>query len=134
MDILGGFFDEAVGATAPAREIWAAGIGARVGFLVTPQILTFVDGGWTPTRFGNVNFPRGRISLPEQTFNGGFIDGGTEVAVPAVWGLYWRNEYRLSSYRAKDLQFSVNGMPIVFFDHQSATVQTITTALVWKFH
>jgi opacity protein-like surface antigen len=32
MDLHGGFFDEAVGLTAPSREIWAAGLGARLGF------------------------------------------------------------------------------------------------------
>ena len=131
MDLHGGFFDEAAQVTgAPVREIWAGGVGARIGFLVTPQILTYVNGGWTPTRFDAVNFPGTRASLPGQTFNGGFIGGGTEN----VPGLFWRNEYRLSSYRATNLQFSVNGMPIDFFDHQSATVQTITTSLILKFH
>jgi outer membrane immunogenic protein len=102
--------------------------------LVTPQILTYVNGGYTPTRFDNVNFPASRISLPGQTFNGGFIGGGTEVAVAALPGLYWRNEYRLSSYRATDVQFFAAGAPIAFFDHQTANVQTITTSLVYKFH
>lgn len=134
MDLHGGFFDEATGATAPSREIWAAGLGARIGFLVTPQILTYVNGGYTPTRFDSVNFANTPISLPGQTFNGGFIGGGTEVAVASVPGLYWRNEYRLSSYRAANPQFSVAGMPIAFFDHQTANVQTITTPLVYKFH
>jgi hypothetical protein len=83
MDLHGGFFDEAVGLTAPSREIWAAGLGARLGFLVTPQILTYVNGGYTPTRYDNVNFPGTTVSLPGQTFNGGFNGGGTEVAVAA---------------------------------------------------
>ena len=109
MDLHGGFFDEAVGLTAPSREIWAAGLGARLGFLVAPQILTYVNGGYTPTRYDNVNFPGTTVSLPGQTFNGGFNGGGTEVAVAAVPGLYWRNEYRLSSYRATNLQFSRAG-------------------------
>ena len=126
MDLHGGFFDEAVGLTAPSREIWAAGLGARLGFLVAPQILTYVNGGYTPTRYDNVNFPGTTVSLPGQTFNGGFNGGGTEVAVAAVPGLYWRNEYRLSSYRATNLQFSRAG--------KRANVQTITTSLVYKFH
>jgi hypothetical protein len=99
------------------------------------QVLTYVNGGWTSTRFSGVNFPpSGAVALPAQTFSGGFIGGGAEFAVATVPGLYWRNEYRLSSYRPTDLQFSVSGMPIDFFDHQSATVQTITTSVIWKFH
>lgn len=35
---------------------------------------------------------------------------GTEVAVAAFPGLYWRSEYRLAAYRAADLQFSFNGV------------------------
>ena len=108
--------------------------GAGIGGRPTPQVLTYVNGGWTSTRFSGVDFPRGQIKLPVQTFSGGFIGGGAEFAVAAVPGLFWRNENRLSSYRATDLQFSVAGMPIAFFDHQSATVQTITTSLIWKFH
>jgi len=70
--------------------------------------------------------------LPTQTFSGGFIGGGAEFAVAAVPGMFRRNEYRLPSSQATDLQFSVAGMAIVFFDHQSATVQTITTSLILR--
>jgi hypothetical protein len=109
--------------------------GAGIGGRPTPQVLTYVNGGWTSTRFSGVNFPpSGAVALPAQTFSGGFIGGGAEFAVATVPGLYWRNEYRLSSYRPTDLQFSVSGMPIDFMDHQSATVQTITTSVIWKFH
>ena len=109
---------------------WAA--GGRIGVLVTSQVLTYVNGGWTSTRSSGVDFPRGQITLPAQTFSGGFIGGGAEFAVAAVPGMFRRNEYRLPSSRATDLQFSVAGMAIVFFDHQSATVQTITTSLILR--
>jgi hypothetical protein len=48
--------------------------------------------------------------------------------------LYWRNEYRYAGYGSADLQFSVNGVPITAFNHESKNVQTITTSLIWKFH
>lgn len=27
------------------------GVGGRIGYLVTPQILAYVNGGWSSTRF-----------------------------------------------------------------------------------
>jgi len=45
------------------------------------------------------HFPGGVLSWPAHIFSGGFVGGGTEIAVAAVPGLYWRNEYRLACYR-----------------------------------
>jgi hypothetical protein len=74
------------------------------------------------------------VTLPSHTFTGGFIGGGTEVAVTAIRGPYWRSEYRLASYRSADLPLSFDGVPENEFNHESKSVQTITTSLVWKFH
>ena len=75
------------------------------------------------------------FTLPGHTFNGGFIGGGTEVAVAAFPGLYWRNEYRYAAYGSADLPFSggVAGA-LGILNHESKSVQTITTSLVWKFN
>jgi hypothetical protein len=74
------------------------------------------------------------VNSRAHTFGGGFIGGGTEVAVAAVPGLYWRNEYRFAAYGSADLQFFASGTPTGTFNHETKTVQTITTSLVWKFH
>ena len=87
MDLHGGFADITVDLTAPEKESWAAAVGGRIGLLIAPQILTYVNGGWTSTRFDAVNFPPGVVTLPAHTFSGGFIGGGTEIAVAAVPGL-----------------------------------------------
>jgi outer membrane immunogenic protein len=122
------------------KESSAAAAGARIGYLVTPQILTYVNGGWSSTRFDGVSFANVTdgtatgFTLPGHTFSGGFIGGGTEVAVATFPGLYWRNEYRYAGYGSADLQFSVNGVPSTAFNHESKSVQTITTSLIWKFH
>ena len=106
---------------------------------MTPQILSYVNGGWSSTRFDGVTFANvtggaSGFTLPGHTFNGGFIGGGTEVAVTALPGLYWRSEYRYAAYGSADLQFSVNGAPSIAFNRESKNVQTITSSLVWKFH
>jgi outer membrane immunogenic protein len=122
------------------KESSAAAAGGRIGYLVTPQILTYVNGGWSSTRFDSVSFANVTdgtatgFTLPGHTFSGGFIGGGTEVAVAALPGLYWRNEYRYAGYGSADLQFSVNGVPTNAFNHESKNVQTITTSMIWKFH
>ncbi len=122
------------------KESSAATAGGRIGYLVTPQILTYVNGGWSSTRFDGVTFDvvttgaATGFTLPGHTFSGGFIGGGTEVAVVALPGLYWRNEYRYAAYGSADLPFFRNGAPTIDFNHESKTVQTITTSLIWKFH
>jgi outer membrane immunogenic protein len=135
---LGGVEELVVGTE---KESSAVAAGGRIGYLVTPQILAYVNGGWSSTKFNGVTFdpqisgktPTG-VTLPSHTFNGGFIGAGTEVAVAAFPGLYWRSEYRLASYRSADLPFSLGGVPENEFNHESKSVQTITTSLVWKFH
>lgn len=141
MDVHGHLVDTQFLLIGTEKESSAAAVGGRLGYLITPQILTYVNGGWSSTRFDGVTFNVSTtgastgVTLAAHTFNGGFIGGGTEVAVGTFPGLYWRNEYRLASYRAADLPFSAGGPPVAgSFNHESKSVQTITTSLVWKFH
>ncbi len=142
MDLRGhlGVSDATVSVVGTEKESSAVAAGGRIGYLVTPQILTYLNGGWSSTRFDGISFNSATtggatgLTLPANTFNG-FIGAGTEVAVAAFPGLYWRSEYRLATYRAANLAFSLNGAPDGgIFNHESKTVQTITTSLVWKFH
>jgi opacity protein-like surface antigen len=138
MDIHGNFSDTTFQLVGAERQSSAWAVGARVGYLVTPAILMYINGGWTATRFDSVTLnldpPSTQFFLGAQTFNGGFIGGGTEVVVPGWPGLYWRNEYRFSSYQSANLPLTVDFIPgpqpMV---HESKTVQMISTSLVWKF-
>jgi outer membrane immunogenic protein len=53
------------------KESSAAAAGGRIGYLLTPQILTYVNGGWSSTRFDGVTFEsrpaRRRASLCRDT-------------------------------------------------------------------
>ena len=136
-----GVSDATVLVNGAEKESSAVAAGGRIGYLVTPQILTYVNGGWSSTRFDGISFNSATtgaatgLTLPAHSSSGAFIGGGTEVAVAPFPGLYWRSEYRLASYRAANLAFSLNGAPDGgIFNHESKTVQTITTSLVWKFH
>lgn len=112
---------------------WAA--GARAGFLLTPQILSYVNGGYTGARFSGttqllvnppvVGIPNG--TTPAFTTNGWFLGGGVEAAITS--NLFWRNEYRLTRYDSKTIPDLPSNNSFTF----RPTAQTITTQLVYKF-
>jgi outer membrane immunogenic protein len=123
------------------KENNAWSVGARIGYLVTPRLLTYFDGGYTQTTFGQVNYNNGvtglaaGLSLPATTYKGWFIGGGTEYALNMSWipiqGLFLRSEYRFDSYGSRDIALvGTTGVS----EHADKFVQTITTGVVWKFN
>ncbi len=117
-------------------------VGARIGYVALPNLLTYVDGGWTGTRFSTgveqqtatgafIGF-----SYPSFTNNNGwFIGGGTEYLLPWFRGLYWRSEYRYAQYNFKDIaEASTAGVLTGNVQHVRTVDQTVTTSLVWKFN
>jgi outer membrane immunogenic protein len=101
---------------------WSWAVGGRVGWLVTPSLLTYVSGGYTQAEFGGYNYnhinqnstlvltnpPNSVIVVAgpgnpgigsaAQRYDGFFIGGGTEYAISGVPGLFWKNEYRYADY------------------------------------
>ena len=150
MDLKGTWDDPLASATAVVGDeketgAWAA--GARLGYLVTPSLLTYVNGGWTGTRFSQIHFMSNTLpsvtfptGIEAQTYHGWFIGGGTEYALNWSWlpihGLFWRNEYRYSSFKAKDVSevTLATDAPIGLDDNMKKNVQTITSSLVWRFN
>ncbi len=127
--------------TANESSAWAAGL--RAGVLVTPTLLTYINGGYTQAHFNQVNFfysaipsPSLGLDIASHDFGGWFIGGGTEYALTFLPGLFWRNEYRFSSYQSADLPIVVTttGTPIGTAEHVQPYVQTISTGLVWRFN
>lgn len=124
------------------RSAWAA--GGRLGYLVTPSLLTYVDGGYTQTRFGSTTFgfavapfTPGFASMNAATYNGWFVGGGTEYALNFSWlpvrGLFWRNEYRFATYNSADVPITFAGV-VAADEHIHPYDQTITSSLVWRFN
>jgi len=118
---------------------WAA--GARIGVVITPNLLAYSNGGFTQSRFDGANLQALGIgpvvgTTPSQTFNGWFLGGGTEYALSFNWlpihGLFWRNEYRFSSFSAADLPFS--GLLAGGGVHQQYYEQQVLSELVWRFN
>jgi outer membrane immunogenic protein len=55
MDLKGNLGVAAGLLTGSEKENWAWAAGGRIGYLVTPAILVYWNGGFTSTRFGGVN-------------------------------------------------------------------------------
>jgi outer membrane immunogenic protein len=137
------------GTEADEKESAAWVVGGRIGYTLTPTILTYFDGGWTQARFDQMNLygslgqgPVG-VAFPQHTYNGWFIGSGFEynfnwLPIP---GLFLRTEYRYATYQRNDLGlFSLaTGLPVGNAGsgvvlHADKQVQTVTTSVVWRFN
>ncbi len=128
---------------ANEKESSAGSVGARVGYLLTPTILSYVDGGWTRTRFDQMNETDNfgvadNFGFPAQTYSGWFLGSGFEynfnwLPLP---GLFLRTEYRYSTYSQQDLaEFdTITGVADGNVLHSKKQVQTVTTSVVWRFN
>ncbi len=120
MDLQGTFGDPSGPVTGSEKESGAWYVGGRLGYLVTPSLLTYVDGGYTATRFDQVNLFSAfappvatGLSISANTYSGLFLGGGTEYALNMSWvpipGLFWRTGYRYASYTAADVPILITG-------------------------
>lgn len=129
-------------ANEKATGAWYA--GGRVGYLVAPNVLTYVDGGFSQIRFDARNYVNALTGAPLGTsllahdYNGWFLGGGVEYAINflPIHGLFLRTEYRFGDYGKDDLPLvvSATGAPTGTVFHDEKFVQTVTTSLVWRFN
>jgi outer membrane immunogenic protein len=127
--------------TLTQKHAWA--VGGRIGWLLTPQVLTYVNGGYTQARFTAANMVNTFTNVaqgfatPATTPSGYFIGSGVEVSLSS-WlpGLYSRSEYRFAQYRSTDLPdvslLTPPGLNNTIRFHPQ--VQTVRSELVYKFN
>jgi outer membrane immunogenic protein len=120
--------------------------GARLGYLVAPNVLSYVNGGYSHAEFSHTTLlPNDGSSptfqLPKQSFDGWFIGGGVENSLDmfgiSAPGLFMKTEYRLAEYSRKtNTVLAMDGTPTLFGDTVSFKpyVQTVSTALVYRFN
>lgn len=113
---------------------WA--FGARAGWLVTPQTMSYLNAGYTGAQFSGTNLVSmatgapTAFSTPAFTASGWFLGGGIETAVSPGW--FWRTEYRLAYYGNKSVpELGPGALPNINF---KPTVQTVTSQIVYKFN
>jgi outer membrane immunogenic protein len=128
------------------KESGARAIGVRLGYAITPDFLTYVDGGYTQARFDQSKMvfsaTGGTASdyYPAHTYSGWFLGSGTDTSLSSLVrglpsGLFLRTEYRFASYEAANIQeIGLTPGPENEAIHASKYVQTVTTSLVWRFN
>jgi len=120
-------------------------VGARAGVLITPTLLSYIDGGGTGAQIGRIGILTtagapvlGGLYLPSESPGGWFIGGGAEYALTFVPinGLFWKTEYRFASYDSYNQNYihPPAGLPGTSSVHNSVDTQTITSSLVWRFN
>jgi outer membrane immunogenic protein len=126
------------------QSAWAAGL--RVGYLVAPNVLSYVNGGYSGSHWSGTDLVNTHLGTSAGTHtegfsrNGWFIGGGFEnnlsifgVSAP---GWFMKTEYRTARYDRKiitellDGTNAPNGTDITF----KPWVQTISTSLVYRFN
>jgi outer membrane immunogenic protein len=142
MNLKGSFQDSFSGLIGNEKETAAWAVGARLGYVALPGLLTFVNGGYTQARFDGITLSTNTVpsfatpfTIGSNTYNGWFVGGGTEYALSwfPVRGLFWKTEYRYASYRAADITIqpvAITGTA----ENMQKNVQTVTSSLVWRFN
>jgi outer membrane immunogenic protein len=142
-DIKGDYINVNLGWAGSEKLRSSSAVGGRLGWLVRPEILTYVSGGYTQARFSRVDlffvpfnppFDEG-AHLPATTYSGWFLGGGTEFMVIPGW--FVRSEYRYARYDDKLVPMLVSATGAPLFGRGTFNekfVQTIRTELVWKWN
>jgi outer membrane immunogenic protein len=139
--IKGTLLDFNSGSTFELKQSSAWAVGGRIGYLVTPQILGYFDSGYTQAHFrgatgvcvagGCGGFV---TTLPNNTFSGYFLGGGTEVLLNFAPGWSLKSEYRLARYDSEDVALNVTPAVPGAAATLKPIVQTFRTELVYKFN
>jgi outer membrane immunogenic protein len=114
-------------------------VGGRIGWLVTPDILSYWNGGYSQARYDGMNLQSlgaGPLSTAANTYHGWFTGGGVETRVAAVPGLFFNTEYRYTSYSSATLPLAnagaTFGFPVSL--KLEPSVQTVMSGIRYKFN
>jgi outer membrane immunogenic protein len=131
-------------ATEKMQDAWAA--GARVGYLVAPNVLSYVNGGYSGSHWSGTTLLNTFSGLPvgahTNSFNrnGWFIGGGVENSLNifgiSAPGWFMKSEYRSAFYERKSINELVDGTNAFVGRDISFKpwVQTISASLVYRFN
>jgi outer membrane immunogenic protein len=134
---LGGFQAPAITGSQKQDSQWA--IGGRVGYIVMPQLLTYVSGGYTQAHWKSTDLfsfpgvPTGD-TLAGGTKSGWFIGTGDEYALGFLPGLFWKTEYRYSEFSRGNSSINFLGIPTGSFESQQFKEHSVRSELVYRFN
>jgi outer membrane immunogenic protein len=134
-DMLGKTSD-AVFTTGDTRNDNSWFVGARIGWLMTPDILNYWSVGYTRTHFSGASLRNSftgaelpNAHLASYEAGGWFLGGGLEVAMHRGW--FWRSEVRYADYSTEAR--AETGISPEFQLNFNPVVMTATSQLVYKF-
>jgi outer membrane immunogenic protein len=133
-NVTGGYLDPATGGTGTMKEKYQWAAGARLGWLVFPEFLAYVSGGYTQAHFNGFGLTNG-TALPSNTYNGWFASIGVDTTFPLLGnGWFFRSDYRFAQYNTATLA-EVNGAgAVVDLQTIRPSIQTVTAGLAYKFN
>jgi outer membrane immunogenic protein len=121
-------------------------VGVRLGYLVAPSVLSYVNGGYSHADFTQSSLTNSDgtslgaypYTVVKQHHDGWFIGGGVENALNgfgiAASGWFMKTEYRLASYGRQNITLlGPTGAPTGDSVTFKPTVQTVSTSLVYRF-
>lgn len=118
------------------KSFWDA--GGRIGWLITPDILSYFSGGYSSAHFNGMTLQpfAGPMSTSSHNYSGWFTGAGIETKIAAVPGLYFNTEYRFTSYSSATLP--VTGSAVAIGTPVSLKLQpsqqTVMSGLHYKFN
>jgi outer membrane immunogenic protein len=138
-NLRGEFQDSFTAAVGREREKWSWAAGGRVGYLLFPQLLTYVSAGWTEARFDQFSTFTGAGALaniyPRHTYDGWFLGTGYEYRLTWLPGFTWKTEYRVSDFGNEQLAIlTPAGVSAGSNLNSHKYEQTIRSELVWRFN
>jgi outer membrane immunogenic protein len=125
------------------KQDWSWAVGGRIGYLIVPQLLTYVSAGYTQAHWKTVDYSSAAFpgSAPNFTTagyqrGGWFVGTGDEYALSFLPGLFWKTEYRYSEFDAKDTQFFTLPAlaPTGQFIHEKIREHSVRSELVYRFN
>jgi outer membrane immunogenic protein len=120
--------------TIKMQDAWAA--GARVGYLVAPNVLSYVNGGYSGSHWSGTTLLNTFSGLPVGDHTNSFNRNGWFVGGISAPGWFMKTEYRSAFYTRKNISELVDGTN-AFAGRDIAFkpwVQTISTSLVYRFN
>ncbi|MGY8631695.1 porin family protein [Bradyrhizobium sp. 14AA] len=126
-------------ATGKQKQDWQWAVGARVGYLILPQLLAYVSGGytqahWKDTTLSLTGIPQ--FTSPGFTKSGWFIGTGHEYALTGFLpGLFWKTEYRYSEFDRQNS--SINDFAtgaLLVKSAQKFSEHSVRSELVYRFN
>ena len=121
------------------NQKWA--VGGRIGWLVTPNLLTYFSGGYTEAQFNRVDFSffpttTSAFFMNSQTYKGFFLGAGDEYALNFLPGLFWKTEYRFSEFDTKTnpIFATTTGAPVFVSIDSKKWEHSVRSELVYRFN